>query len=300
MAADALPTGPGPKKIHDQIMATRGPDSRGKGLKLYPYQVEGTAFLAGTGRALLADDMGTGQNPSGHCRRSLASEPMKKIRKNADYMPGIPETAMGPGNRQVHRPGHPDHPGDRLKERNAQYQKGRRLFSFISTTKLILRGSHRDHRYPGAGSGHHGRGPEDQELAHQDRPIGRKNNSMPLRIRPDRPPPWKNRLEDLYSLMQVVGPQSAGSPVAVYGRFSTSPTPGVRYWDIGTWPLLRRRHGPGHASPGPAPGTGTSLPRTHHPASGRHHDPGQQVDLHDCGPMKHGRAPWPTSPKSAL
>lgn len=29
--------------------------------RLYPYQVEGTAFLAGTGRALLADDMGLGK-----------------------------------------------------------------------------------------------------------------------------------------------------------------------------------------------------------------------------------------------
>ena len=47
-------------EIRDQIVATRG-RLPGVKAKLYPYQVEGTAFLAGTGRALLADDMGLGK-----------------------------------------------------------------------------------------------------------------------------------------------------------------------------------------------------------------------------------------------
>lgn len=47
-------------EIRDQIVATRG-RLPGIKAKLYPYQVEGTAFLAGTGRALMADDMGLGK-----------------------------------------------------------------------------------------------------------------------------------------------------------------------------------------------------------------------------------------------
>ena len=47
-------------EIRDRIKASNG---RLPGVRawLYPYQVEGTAFLAGTGRALLADDMGLGK-----------------------------------------------------------------------------------------------------------------------------------------------------------------------------------------------------------------------------------------------
>nr|WP_320011272.1 DEAD/DEAH box helicase [uncultured Desulfobulbus sp.] len=48
------------EKIKAQILASNG---RLPGVKarLYPYQIEGVAFLAGTGRALLADDMGLGK-----------------------------------------------------------------------------------------------------------------------------------------------------------------------------------------------------------------------------------------------
>ena len=48
------------REIQDRIHATGGrlPGIRAR---LYPYQIEGTAFLAGTGRALLADDMGLGK-----------------------------------------------------------------------------------------------------------------------------------------------------------------------------------------------------------------------------------------------
>ncbi len=48
------------EKIHTQILAS---DGRLPGLKtrLYPYQIQGVAFLAGIGRALLADDMGLGK-----------------------------------------------------------------------------------------------------------------------------------------------------------------------------------------------------------------------------------------------
>ena len=48
------------EKIRGRILAT---NSRLPGVraKLYPYQIEGVAFLAGTGRALLADDMGLGK-----------------------------------------------------------------------------------------------------------------------------------------------------------------------------------------------------------------------------------------------
>ncbi len=47
-------------EIRRRIMASGGrlPGIR---VRLYPYQVEGAAFLAGTGRALLADDMGLGK-----------------------------------------------------------------------------------------------------------------------------------------------------------------------------------------------------------------------------------------------
>lgn len=47
-------------KIKEAIETTRG-RLPGINARLYPYQVTGTAFLAGTGRALLADDMGLGK-----------------------------------------------------------------------------------------------------------------------------------------------------------------------------------------------------------------------------------------------
>ena len=47
-------------QIRGQIEKSRG-RLPGIKAKLYPYQVEGTAFLAGNGRALLADDMGLGK-----------------------------------------------------------------------------------------------------------------------------------------------------------------------------------------------------------------------------------------------
>ena len=46
-------------EIRDQIRTTG--KVTGVKARLYPYQVEGIAFLAGTGRALLADDMGLGK-----------------------------------------------------------------------------------------------------------------------------------------------------------------------------------------------------------------------------------------------
>nr|WP_321466164.1 DEAD/DEAH box helicase [uncultured Desulfobulbus sp.] len=48
------------EKIRGRIMSTNG-RLPGVRAKLYPYQIEGVAFLAGTGRALLADDMGLGK-----------------------------------------------------------------------------------------------------------------------------------------------------------------------------------------------------------------------------------------------
>jgi SNF2 family DNA or RNA helicase len=48
------------ERIRAQILATNG-RLTGVRAKLYPYQIEGVAFLAGTGRALLADDMGLGK-----------------------------------------------------------------------------------------------------------------------------------------------------------------------------------------------------------------------------------------------
>ncbi len=47
-------------KIHQQIMLSDG-QLPGLNAKLYPYQIEGTAFLAANGRGLLADDMGLGK-----------------------------------------------------------------------------------------------------------------------------------------------------------------------------------------------------------------------------------------------
>ena len=54
------------ERIGKQIESSRG---RLPGIKatLYPYQVTGTAFLAGTGRALLADDMGLGKTLQAIC-----------------------------------------------------------------------------------------------------------------------------------------------------------------------------------------------------------------------------------------
>ena len=53
------------QKLRSEKILRQIEDSRGKlpgiNARLYPYQIQGTGFLAGTGRALLADDMGLGK-----------------------------------------------------------------------------------------------------------------------------------------------------------------------------------------------------------------------------------------------
>ncbi len=191
------------KEIHDRIHATGGrlPGIRAR---LYPYQIEGTAFLAGTGRALLADDMGLGktlqaiaaaawlgeheniQTTMIICPASLKQQWAREIEKFTDLESQI---IQGPP-----------------PVRGAQYRK--KCDFYIINYELILR---------------------DLSLINESlRPDliildeaqriknWRTKVASAVKLIPSRyafvlsGTPLENRLEDLYSLMQVVDPKVLG------------------------------------------------------------------------------------------
>ncbi|OQY08257.1 MAG: helicase [Desulfobacteraceae bacterium 4572_123] len=191
------------REIHDRIRAYGGrlPGIRAR---LYPYQIEGTAFLAGTGRALLADDMGLGKTLqaiaaaawlSEHenvqttmiiCPASLKQQWAREIAKFTDLKSQI---IQGPP-----------------RVRGAQYRK--KCAFYIINYELILR---------------------DLSLINESlRPDliildeaqriknWRTKVASAVKLIPSRyafvlsGTPLENRLEDLYSLMQVVDPRILG------------------------------------------------------------------------------------------
>ncbi len=189
-------------RIRESIEATRG---RLPGIKarLYPYQVTGTAFLAGTGRALLADDMGLGKtlqaiaaatwlkNNEGVqkiliiCPASLKQQWQREIEKFTDL-----ESQVIGGT-----------PADRA----VQYRQ--QVSIFILNYELVLR---------------------DLTLIAESCPDliimdeaqriknWRTKIATAVKLIPSRfafvltGTPLENRLEDLYSLMQVVDPKVLG------------------------------------------------------------------------------------------
>ncbi len=190
-------------KIQRRITATRGllPDVKAR---LYPYQVEGVAFLAGTGRALLADDMGLGKTLQAiaaaawlraHegvkkaliiCPASLKHQWAREIARFTDLGSQI---VQGPP-----------------PERGAQYRRDAAFF--IINYELVLRDRTViiDTLQP--------------DLVIMDEAQRIKNWRTKIAAAVKQIPcryafvltgtPLENRLEDLYSLMQVVDPKVLG------------------------------------------------------------------------------------------
>ncbi len=190
-------------EIRREIENSRG-QLPGVRARLYPYQVTGTAFLAGTGRALLADDMGLGKtiqaiaaatwlkNHEGVektliiCPASLKQQWAREIAKFTDLQSQV----IG---------GPPD-------KRQAQYR--RQVNFFILNYELILRDLSiiNKNLCP--------------DLIIMDEAQRIKNwrtkIASAVKLIPSRyafvltGTPLENKLEDLYSLMQVVDPKILG------------------------------------------------------------------------------------------
>lgn len=191
------------KKIRERIENSRGrlPGIRAK---LYPYQVTGTAFLAGTGRALLADDMGLGKtlqaisaavwlnNNEGVekilivCPASLKQQWAREVAKFTDHQTQI---IGGPP-----------------PKRAGQYR--RQVTFFVLNYELILRDLSVINEVLRP------------DLIIMDEAQRIKNwrtkIATAVKLIPSRfafvltGTPLENRLEDLYSLMQVVDPRVLG------------------------------------------------------------------------------------------
>ncbi|MGE4560424.1 MAG: SNF2-related protein [Desulfobulbus sp.] len=189
--------------IRGQILATNG-RLPGIKAKLYPYQIEGVAFLAGTGRALLADDMGLGKTLQAIaaadwlcgwegvrrvliiCPASLKHQWAREIERFTDREPLV---IQGPA-----------------QERGVQYR--REATFFIINYELILRDLTviNETLCP--------------DLVIMDEAQRIKNWRTKIAAAVKRIPsryafvlsgtPLENRLEDLYSLMQVVDPKVLG------------------------------------------------------------------------------------------
>ncbi len=223
-------------EIRQQIENSRGrlPGIRAR---LYPYQVTGTAFLAGTGRALLADDMGLGKTLQAisaaswlktHegvksvliiCPASLKQQWAREIAKFTDLQSQI---IGGPPTK-----------------RRAQYR--RQVTFFILNYELVLRDLSiiNETLRP--------------DLIIMDEAQRIKNwrtkIATAVKLIPCRyafvltGTPLENRLEDLYSLLQVVDPKILGPLWRYFVDFHVTDERGkvLGYRNLS---LLRKRLGP--------------------------------------------------------
>jgi len=189
-------------EIQKQIRASRR--IPGVRARLYPYQVEGVSFLAGTGRALLADDMGLGKTlqaisaaawlreHEGVCKiliicpASLKQQWAREIRKFTDL---AVQVIQGPP-----------------KKRGVQYRRDCNFF--ILNYELLIRDLSLINETV------------QPDLIILDEAQRIKNwrtkIAAAVKLIPSRyafvltGTPLENRLEDLYSLMQVVDPKILG------------------------------------------------------------------------------------------
>jgi superfamily II DNA or RNA helicase len=191
------------EKIRAQILAGNG---RLPGMKaqLYPYQVEGVAFLAGTGRALLADDMGLGKTLQAIAAASWLQE-HEAVRKVLIICPASLKLQWA---REIERFTTRDvqiiqGPAD---QRGAQY---RRETAFVVINyELILRDLSviNEVLRPDLIIMD-----EAQRIKNWRTKIATAVKSIPSRYAfVLSGTPLENRLEDLYSLMQVVEPKVLG------------------------------------------------------------------------------------------
>ena len=183
-----------------------GPEQPGFAGRLYPYQVDGVAFLASRGRALLADDMGLGKTAQAIaammrmlrkkeiaralivCPASLKHQWAQEIARFA-AVPGVATTVIG---------------GPR-EERVAAYAQAREI---VITSYELLRSDEREMA----------RLAPDLLVLDEAQRIKnwRTRTSDVVKRVPTRfayvltGTPLENRLDDLYSLMQVVDPTVLG------------------------------------------------------------------------------------------
>jgi hypothetical protein len=181
-----------------------GPEQQGFSGRLYPYQVEGVAFLCGRGRALLADDMGLGKTAQAIaamvrlfrkaevaralivCPASLKHQWANEI---AHFASSLGTTVIGGGREQ----------------RRVQYCQAREV---VITSYELLRADEKEVARLG---------PDLLVLDEAQRIKNwRTRTSDVVKRVPTRlayvltGTPLENRLDDLYSLMQVVDPHVLG------------------------------------------------------------------------------------------
>ena len=191
------------QQIHTEISRFGG-HLPGIRTRLYPYQVEGVAFLAANGRALLADDMGLGKTLQAICAASW-------LGRNADVKCTLvvcPASLKHQWGREIERfteqqteiiQGGPDH-------RQAQYRKAK---SFVVVNyELVLRDLSVINKILR---------PDLLILDEAQRIKNwRTKIASTIKLIPTRyafvltGTPLENRLEDLYSLLQVVDPRVLG------------------------------------------------------------------------------------------
>lgn len=172
--------------------------------RLYPYQIDGTAFLAGTGRALLADDMGLGKTLQAIAAAAWLTQ-HEGVRKTLIICPASLKQQWA---REINK--FTDLDSQLIQgpppERGAQYR--REVSFFIINYELILRDL-----------------TVINEILRPDLIImdeaqriknWRTKIAAAVKLIPSRyafvlsGTPLENRLEDLYSLMQVVDPKVLG------------------------------------------------------------------------------------------
>jgi hypothetical protein len=190
-------------RIRDQIKATGG-RIPGVTARLYPYQMDGVAFLAGNGRALLADDMGLGKT-----LQAIAAAIW--MRENAGVERVLivcPASLKHQWAREIER--FCDAPVQviqgKAEERGVQYRRGPGFY--IANYELILRDVTviNETLRP------------DLLILDEAQRIKnwRTKIASAVKMIPTRyafvlsGTPLENRLEDLYSLMQVVDPHVLG------------------------------------------------------------------------------------------
>jgi len=191
------------QEIHRQIMRCGG-QLPGINARLYPYQIEGVAFLAANGRTLLADDMGLGKTLQAIAAASwLAAE--SGVRRTLIICPAslkqqwAREIAKFTGQEtQVIQGG--------ANEREAQYRQDKTFF--VINYELVLRDLNiiNDRLLP------------DLIILDEAQRIKNWRTKLASTIKQISSKyafvlsgtPLENRLEDLYSLMQVVDQQILG------------------------------------------------------------------------------------------
>lgn len=190
-------------RVREEILRSGG-QIPGVRARLYPYQIEGVAFLAATGRALLADDMGLGKtlqaisaaawlraHEGGErvlvvCPASLKHQWAREVRKFTDL-----EVAVIAGG---------------LRSRTAQY-RARRAFTVVNYEVVL-----RDHDRIAAELA------PDLVVVDEAQRIKnwRTKTATTVKTLTSRyafvlsGTPLENRLDDLYSVMQMVDPRVLG------------------------------------------------------------------------------------------